>query len=195
MRIDAHYYAVLAFAIQCGFKKASAKTLAYASQYVNKTKINQLTIDGPTYGIDLDCKITNSLINMSTCHSYGHLKTYNLAAMINNTCAFHFVPACDGDKFAWKMICKPEGPILREIKDRAIKEDDLVKLGIVLHAWADSYSHQGFSGLFSKPNDIQELQANSKVYLSKGMYTSSFIVWIRRDILKSNFDQIGRAHV
>lgn len=190
MRIDAHYYAVLAFALQCGFKKESAKTLAYASQYVDDAKINQLTIDGPTYGIKIDCQSPKSLLNMATCHSYCHLKTFNLAAMINNTCAFHFVPCCDGDKFAWKMTCKPEGPVLTGIKDRAMEEDDLIKLGIVLHAWADSYSHQGFSGLLSKPNDIKELHADSKVYLSKGIYTSALILWFRRDILKKNFDNI-----
>ena len=190
MRIDAHYYAVLAFALQCGFKKESAKTLAYASQYVDDAKINQLTIDGSTYAVKLDCQTSKSLLNMATCHSYSHLKTFNLAAMINNTCAFHFVPGCEGDKFAWKMTCKPGGPVLQEIKDRAIAEDDLVKLGIVLHAWADSYSHQGFSGLLSKPNDIKELRADSKVYLSKGIYTSTLIVWFRRDILKRNFDNI-----
>ena len=188
MRIDAHYYAVLALALQCGFKKESAKTLAYASQYVDDAKINQLTIDGPTYGIKLDCKSPQSLLNMSTCQSYCHLKTFNLAAMINNTCAFHFVPGCEGDKFSWKMTCKPEGPILQGIKDKMIEEGDLIKLGIVLHAWADSYSHQGFSGLLSKPNDINELHSYSKVYLSKGIYISAFVLWLRRDFLKRNFD-------
>ena len=70
MHLDAHYYGILAFAAACGFKMESAQTLAYASQFVDDAKINQLTINGPTYGIPLDCELPTCLINMSTCHSY-----------------------------------------------------------------------------------------------------------------------------
>lgn len=187
---DAHYYAILAFAVECGFKKESAKTLAYASQFVDDAKINQLTISGPTYGIKLDYKKPDSLINMATCHNYSHLKTFNHAAMINNTCAFHFVPGCIGNNFAWKMTCEPEGKILQEIKNAALEENDLVKFGIVLHAWADSYSHEGFSGLLSKPNDIDKLTSHSKVYLSRGIYLSNFILWLQRKFFGGEFDNI-----
>jgi len=190
MHLDAHYYGILAFAVACGFKKESAQTLAYASQFVDDAKINQLTISGPTFGIPLDCQSPPCLINMSTCHSYFRIKTFNQAAMINNTCAFHFVPGCKGNSFAWKMVCEPKGPILQKIKDDALQENDLIKFGIVLHAWADSYSHQGFSGLLSKTNNIDHLHADSKVYLYKGLYLSSFALWLRRRILGGSFDNI-----
>lgn len=198
MNKDAHYYAILAFAVECGFKKESAKTLAYASQFVDDAKINQLTFDenNPIHGIKIDFVDHNkspkqySLLNMATCHSYSHLKTFNHAAMINNTCAFHFVPGCKGDNFAWKMTCEPKGPILKEIKNAALEENDLVKFGIVLHAWADSYSHEGFSGLLSKPNDIDNLTPHSKVYLSKGIYLSNFILWLQRKFFGGEFDNI-----
>jgi hypothetical protein len=190
MNRDAHYYAILAFAVECGFKKESAKTLAYASQFVDDAKINQLTISGPTYGIELDCKKTNSLINMATCHSHSHLKTFHHAAMINNTCAFHFVPGCKGNNFAWKMTCKPEGKILQEIKNAALEDDDLIKFGIVLHAWADSFSHEGFSGLLSQPNDIEKLTSYSKVYLCKGIFLSNFILWVKRKFFGGEFDNV-----
>jgi hypothetical protein len=190
MHLDAHYYAVLAFAVECGFKEESAKTLAYASQFVDDAKINQLTISGDTYGIPLDCQSPPCLINMATCHSYCRLKTFNQDAMINNTCAFHFVPGCQGHNFAWKMTCAPEGRVLQQIKDAALKENNLVKFGIVLHAWADSYSHQGFSGLLSKTNDIDRLDAKSKVYLSEGFYLSSFILGLKKNIFSRNVDNI-----
>ena len=101
MKVDAHYYGVLAFARACGFTKAAAWSVAYASQFVDDAKINQLTISGPIHGIDLDYLSPPSLLNMATCHSYTRMKTFNLAAMINNTCAFHFVPGCLGDGFAF----------------------------------------------------------------------------------------------
>ena len=40
MKIDAHYYAVLAFARAIGFNKDSAYQVAYASQFVDDAKIN-----------------------------------------------------------------------------------------------------------------------------------------------------------
>jgi hypothetical protein len=190
MHLDAHYYAILAFAVSCGFKKESAQTLAYASQFVDDAKINQLSISGPTYDISPKHLSSRSLINMSTCHSYCHLKTFNHAAMINNTCAFHFVPGCNGDNFIWKMTCEPEGPIIYKIMDSALEENDLIKFGIALHAWADSYSHKGFSGLLSKPNDIDHLFAEQKPHLSMETIVPRFILWMKRSFFNGSFDNI-----
>ena len=39
MKIDAHYYALLAFARAIGFKKECAHRIAYASQFVDDAKI------------------------------------------------------------------------------------------------------------------------------------------------------------
>ena len=39
MKIDAHYYALLAFCRACGFDKESACTIAHASQFVDDAKI------------------------------------------------------------------------------------------------------------------------------------------------------------
>ena len=50
------------------------------------------------------------------------------------------------------------GAVIRKIVEKVLETDDLVKLGMVLHPLADSYSHEGFSGLLSKPNDIKNLE-------------------------------------
>jgi hypothetical protein len=47
MKIDAHYYAVLGFCRACGFGKASAYDIAYASQFVDDA-------DSPLLGRQLD---------------------------------------------------------------------------------------------------------------------------------------------
>lgn len=190
MNVDAHYYAVLGFALACGFKKESALTLAYASQFVDDAKINQLTIQGSTQGIDPDCPSTNSLLNMATCHSYLRLKTFTHAAMINNTCAFHFVPGGKGPDFAWQMTCRPAGTVLQQIREAVLEIDDPVNFGVFLHAWADSFSHQGFSGLPSKPNDIECLCADERVYFSSGVYLSKPFRWLKQDLLRGKFDDI-----
>jgi len=190
MNVDAHYYGVLAFARACGFTKEAAWSVAYASQFVDDAKINQLTISGPTHGIDLDCVSPPSLLNMATCHCYTRIKTFNLAAMINNTCAFHFVPGCMGDGFAWKMACRPQGKIIEPIAEDVVSKGDLVTLGVLLHAWADSFAHEGFSGLLSKVNDIHQLNPGRRAYFSTDVILPRIVLWFRRNVTQKRFDTI-----
>lgn len=161
MKKDCHFYALLAFCRACGFKKESAFTIAYASQFVDDATINYISIKEKPEDIECD-SIDNipCFFNMATAHSYDRPKTYNYSAMINNTVAFHFVPGCKGDSFVKKLRCKENSIIIREILDKAIKEDNLVKFGIILHAYADTFSHQGFSGIPSKVNDLVDVDVN-----------------------------------
>jgi hypothetical protein len=157
MKIDAHYYAVLAFARACGFNKESAYQIAYASQFVDDAKINLMKLmEAP--GADVKHDVFDGkhmFLNMATCHSYTRVKTFNYDAMINNTCAFHFVPGCKGKNFPEKLRCKEGSDVINNILNKALEEPDPIKMGIVLHAYADTFSHQDFSGLLSRVNDIQ----------------------------------------
>lgn len=160
MKIDAHYYAVLAFCRAVGFDEESACSIAHASQFVDDAKINHIVIEGNIpEGVEYDMiEDRPSFFNMATCHSYSRIKTFNYDAMIFNTSAFHFVAGCEGNNFAKKLRCRETGAVIENILREALEQDDLVKLGIVLHAYADTFSHQGFSGLLSKVNDIERLQ-------------------------------------
>ena len=167
MRIDAHYYAVLAFARAIGFNKDSAYQIAYASQFVDDAKINLMYLKEDP-GADVKHEVFDGqhlFLNMATCHSYTRVKTFNYDAMINNTCAFHFVPGCEGSKFPEKLRCKEDSEITRNIINKALEQPDPIKMGIVLHAYADTFSHQDFSGLLSKINDIQDCKPISDLPL------------------------------
>jgi len=157
MKKDAHYYAVLAFARACSFKKEAAYTIAYASQFVDDAKINHISLKEKPNNIEFET-IDNkpAFFNMATCHSYFKIKTLNFSAMTNNTSAFHFVPGCEGSSFVKKMRCKENKQVINNILTDAKEDDDLVKFGMVLHPFADTFAHQGFSGLVSKVNDIQK---------------------------------------
>ncbi len=170
MKIDAHYFALLAFARGVGFNKEAAYQIAYASQFVDDAKINQITLDEITPQAVLRELIPeNFLLNMATCHSYFKINTFNYEAMLNNTTAFHFVPGCEGTSFSKKMRCKEESPIimdiLNEVKTVSSKQDHHpIELGVVLHAYADTFAHQGFSGIVSKVNDIRDQCPLDDVY-------------------------------
>ena len=45
MRKDAHYYAILAFCRACRFDKTTSYEIAYASQFVDDSKTNTITLD------------------------------------------------------------------------------------------------------------------------------------------------------
>lgn len=165
MTKDSHYYALLAFARALGFKKTTAHQIAYASQFVDDAKINHITLNKNYEG--LDYVLINdepSFYNMSTCHSYFKMKTYNYAAMTANTSAFHFVPGCSGKTFTRKMRCKQKNPVMSAILTEAIPDADPVKFGMLLHSFADTFAHQGFSGIISRVNDIKKCKANVKVH-------------------------------
>jgi hypothetical protein len=166
LKKDAHYYALLAMARSVGIKKETAHKIAYASQFVDDAKVNKITLaaDNPA---DLLSKFEdNEIINAATCHSYSDLSTYNYSSMTANTSAFHFVPGCEGKNFPKKMRCKKESKIIKSIIDEAVNTDDPIKLGITLHAYADIFSHQGFSGIASKVNDVEGVRENNQIYIS-----------------------------
>jgi len=56
--------------------------------------------------------------------------------------------------------CKKESKIIKSIVEEAVNSADPIKLGITLHAYADTFSHQGFSGIVSKVNDVEGVREN-----------------------------------
>ena len=187
MRLDAHYYGVLGFSRACGFNKESACRVAYASQFVDDASINYIMIKGQPGSIQYDL-IDNkpAFFNMAASSSYRTVKAFNYCTMVNNTIAFHFVPGCRGESFVKKLRCMEESPIILELLDRVLKQDDLIALGIVLHGYADTFSHQGFSGLLSKVNDITECTAESAL---PWLFIDGISLFLK-DIFKPDFDNL-----
>lgn len=76
--------------------------------------------------------------------------------------------------------------MIMDILNQALTDPDLVKLGIVFHAYADTYSHQGFSGLPSKVNDIKKCNAINEVYLESG----DFLLYLFKHVFIERFDAV-----
>lgn len=192
---DAHYYAVLAFCRACGFNKESAQVIAHASQYVDDAKINLMYLNKPSHIIEHDV-IDNkpAFFDMATCHSYFRINTFNYESMINNTIAFHFVPGCEGESFSKKLRSKEEGPIILDILNDVFVEDNLYTLGIVLHTFADSFTHQGFSGMLSKVNDINNCEAKNNQDIGIYYRILNLLVSLGHETYDKLFDRIMPAY-
>ncbi|HHV64630.1 MAG TPA: hypothetical protein GXX46_06115 [Peptococcaceae bacterium] len=196
MKRDSHYYALLAFCRACGFKKESAHLVAYASQFVDDAKINLMYIANPVYD-DINYDLIDgrpAFFDMATAHSYFRISTFNYESMVNNTCAFHFVPGCKGESFTKKLRCMEESVIILEILNDVLKTPDLIKLGLVLHAYADTFSHQGFSGLLSKVNDINNCKAKSELYLGLRDRILYYFKLVSKDKYDEVFDNVVPAY-
>lgn len=195
MQRDAHYYAILGFCRACGFNKDSALVVAYASQFVDDAKINLMFLKNSSDSVEHEIVENRpAFFNMATCHSYFRIKTFNYEAMVNNTCAFHFVPGCKGESFTKKLRCKEEAPIILDILGDVFLEDDLIKLGIILHPFADSYTHQGFSGMLSKVNDIKNCKPTNNAYVGVFDEILQVLARINQDKFQEYYDRIVPAY-
>lgn len=179
MERSSHYYGLFTLCLINGLDFDMAKEIAYASEYVDEAKINTIRFKkeykDDIFEIEDDICVLN---NISTCHSYAKAKTFNYQSMIFNTAAFHFFPGNIGKTFTKKMICRENPKIIDDMINETIKydKDNTQKLGVLFHILADTYSHQGFSGLISKENDIKDLRVYDRIGLVyKGRKFVNFI--------------------
>ncbi|MEA4902016.1 DUF6765 family protein [Desulfitobacterium sp.] len=195
MKRDAHYYALLAFCRACGYSKESAHVIADASQFVDDAKINLMFLD--TNDLKAPYEFVNNrpaFFNMATCHSYFQIETFNYEAMVNNTIAFHFVPGFKGENFTKRLRCMEESPIIMDLIKEVMLEDDLIKLGMVLHVYVDTFSHQGFNGMVSKVNAIKNCEAYNIKSLGLFDKTLKILKQLSQNNYEIYFDKIMPAY-
>jgi hypothetical protein len=162
MQKDFHYYCVAVLARAAGFTKKDALTIGYASQYVDDateaegiklgTKKNYLKFDPVRTAYDLH-KINQGL------------KSLDWSSQKRIFIPFHFLPAqpFNPEKAkAFSFITKPDSAFARNLMTRAARTKDhkyrLCAIGIAVHTYADTWSHQGFSGRRAVPeNDVESI--------------------------------------
>lgn len=62
------------------------------------------------------------------------------------------------------MLCKEESPIILDILSEAKISNDPIKFGLTLHAYADTFTHQGFSGIISKVYNVDKERGFNQVH-------------------------------
>ncbi len=169
MQKDFHYCAIKVLAEKAGFRSNEAQIIAYASQYTDdavahkKLKIKNVpAIKYPRLKgehFDPICTAHRGMQFLTGLRKDVQRKVY---------IPFHFLPSDEyGGKGRYNYRTVPDGNFARKIVKNAIKElnknegerdQKLIKLGIALHTYADTWSHQRFSGRHSaKDNDIERI--------------------------------------
>lgn len=183
MQKDFHYCTIKTLACKAGLSESEAQIMAYASQYVDDAvEFLKFTISGlpsdlvdqwrqegydriDADGLDPTCTAHKGIQFLNGVKKDAQLKVY---------IPFHFVPhETYKPNGAYTYTVVPDSNILRELLAEIVPEvqtdagnDDmkkkcrsLIRLGIVLHSFADTWSHQKFSGRHSaRDNDIERIR-------------------------------------
>lgn len=155
MRIDFHFYTIYALSRAVGFSPDNAYVIAYASQYTDD-EVSENTILFENGG-DFEPIITAHRI-------------FDLGAVTERICKkvwipFHFVPGNlgIGDE---RMLTRVNSSLIQAMIDELLSYDLLPYsrhlLGIMLHAYADTWSHQDFMGMVNGMNGVSQLRVNGE---------------------------------
>jgi hypothetical protein len=151
MRVDFHFYTIYALARAAGYNADNAYVIAYSSQYTDD-EANPEPIDFENGG---------SFEPHITAHSLYSLETISPRICKEVWVPFHFVPGNKGENDD-RMITKADGDIINEIIREFLENYNSLPysshlLGIILHAYADTLSHQNFMGIIDTKNDVREI--------------------------------------
>lgn len=164
MQIDGHHALTYIAARFAGFSHQKAAVIAYSAQYVD---------DATNEGVIV---FDNGAMYSRIASAHKHLDHRNLDKLANHRVwlPFHFLPGNGGmaagenpkGTFIQKLVCLPDSPVARDMLRTCVAGRDrpyaLHRLGIAMHVYADTWTHQQFAGVNHKINVVKELQSNSK---------------------------------
>lgn len=148
MNVEFHYYVVYHLAAQAGLPRETARVIAHASQFVDDSVVG--------YRIDTRRELYDTAITQN----YGWWDASFPRAVY---LPFHFFPGGESappsprrDHGRNLFSCAANSPGVKQLLVGALKTRNPYRVGIALHAFADSYAHQNFSGRLEQWNALTE---------------------------------------
>lgn len=175
MDISYHYFAVKVLAIKAGFKEDDAQRIAFYSQAVDDydSYIPILLENIPPYARHLAKKVSDKWLFYPVTTGFNSWFDYSRLVLESNqrsiTIPFHFIPpqmltVPVSSRTEYRVIpAQMSTPSL--IQDMLLKARDsyfdnpvpagLIRIGVLLHTFADTYAHQNFSGFWGWENNAK----------------------------------------
>ena len=148
MNLEFHYYLIYILCKEAEIEELDCITIAYSSQYVDNNVISH-NVRGP--GIEYQTIVT---------HNYGWWSDWFPK---NVYIPFHFFPgdidyrgARRKDGRTNPYNCTQGSTNATTLLKRAFNTNNLYRIGIAIHTYADSWAHQNFSGLNEDWNSINQ---------------------------------------
>jgi hypothetical protein len=156
MQEDFHFYTIYSLARVAGFNPGNAYIIAYSSQHTDDAK----------YEHALEFENGGRFQQVLTAHRFLDLGALSKATCYEIWIPFHFLPGNLGLDFYERMLTRANSVVAQRIIDRfldsSLKPYTLHLLGIILHVYADTWSHQNFMGLEHEMNDVNNLKVEGE---------------------------------
>jgi hypothetical protein len=177
MHKDFHYYCIALTALAAGYSQGEAKTIAYASQFVDDE-----TIDTP---VRIRGKSTVFEPIRTAYQGIEYVLAFLPRSQKEVLVPFHFIPKnpFGGGSFSYRT--ERNSGFAQTMLADALKcngDNRLHRIGVALHTFADTWAHQGFSGVYDNINEVDDLQ-------TKGEYGVQFPRQLA-DVLNINIGHI-----
>jgi len=180
MKNDFHYSIIKILAVIASFDPEEAQIIAHASQYVDDaTNHKAVRVANPpdfVLGHPRYDEKSRLFDPICTAHKLLGFITGILEKVQKEVyVSFHFIPDKDFDQIESvkqkHYVTRQNGELANKLMEDAVDElkavpsggdriPSLIKLGMIIHSYADTWSHQGFSGCHSPFNDITDLEFN-----------------------------------
>ncbi|MDM8548816.1 hypothetical protein QUF72_02010 [Desulfobacterales bacterium HSG2] len=172
MQKDFHYCCIRFLSSAAGFEEEDAQVIAYACQYVDDATENKGIRIRNLPDVARDMVTEGKFEPICTAHrGIQYLSGLSKDVQRKVYIPFHFVPAEPyGGEKSYDYRVRPNAPFPRSLVNsaaefyREARNDEqklrgLIKLGISLHAYGDSWSHRHFSGRWNAgDNDIERIR-------------------------------------
>jgi hypothetical protein len=184
MEMDFHFYAVYALARASGMRPDHAFTVSYSSQHTDDAK----------YEHALAFENGGRFQQILTAHKYLHSKVSHLTTSYRIWIPFHFLPGNLGVDFYERMVTRSGSTVAQRLIDDLVTSGSkpylLHRLGIFLHCFADTWSHQNFLGLVRNDyNDVKRLDVKG---MDRGLFLS-LLEKLKRKIPEYAAPKLGHA--
>jgi hypothetical protein len=184
MQKDFHFYTIYALARSAGFDAGNAYIIAYSSQHTDDAK----------YEHALEFENGGRFQQVLTAHQFIDLDALGKATCYRIWMPFHFLPGNLGVDFYERMLTRANSIVAQRIVEdflsSNLKPYSLHRLGITLHVYADTWSHQNFIGLVHENmNDIKTLRIEGETAKS----FNALVKGLKRKILEYAAPKLGHA--
>jgi hypothetical protein len=160
MQKDFHYYVIYTLAKEAGYKDDEAYIMAYASQYVDDNTDREYTIsdDYGEFYVRFPDKIGKSgdfyfpIITQAV-----DITSFKLSVQRYVYAPFHFIPGDNNVEINGmrNLLCTTRGcKNAVNLLQIAIRSKDLYKIGVALHTYADTWSHERFTAFHEDWNRV-----------------------------------------
>lgn len=165
MQKDFHFYTIYSLCRSAGFSPESAHIVAYSSQHTDDAKHKHV----------LKFQDGDEFHQVLTAHRFLTLDLFELKEVFDDkTCLevwipFHFLPGNIGTDDLSRMITRADSEVAHRLIEHFLNDDKkpflLHYFGILLHVYADTWSHQNFIGVLSDLNDVRSVEVEDYIDL------------------------------